>query len=198
MSDPENPERPEGMRVTPEEYDLISKSLTALAEQARTHGQTDVYKAIKRFVVRLQHAVFAGQGVPPERMARLTRAVEKALVADNRDKAAVALSAMIAAVVRTDADPGHTIALNIAPVLVSFVSSVAAVNQAAIAAHTLTKFHERLKTEHDAFEEHGWPKKPADALEYAATLAAFCAAEFKRGADPFQPPANDAPEGEPN
>ena len=130
MSDTEAPERPDGMVVSPDEYDLISRPLVAMAEEARKHGQTDAYTGIKKFVVRMKQAVFAGEGVPDDTMERLTAAVEKALCSNDLEHARVSISAMLAAVVRMDPNPGHTIALHLAPTFVRFVTSVAAASQA--------------------------------------------------------------------
>ena len=188
------PVRPEGLVVSEKDYDLISAPLVAMAEEANKHGQTELYTAIKRFVVRLQQAVFNGSGVPEETLQRMLSRVSDALCNNDMGGARVAISAMLAAVVRMDPDPGHTIALNLAPRLVAFVSSVAAVNQGAIAAQTLTDFAARLETEKAAFEEHGWPDKAEDTLDYVHSLASFCAEELQRGSDPFHP--EDA--GEPN
>ncbi len=189
------PVRPKGLVVSEKDYDLISAPLVAMAEEAGKHGRTELHTAIKRFVVRLKQAVFEGQGVPQETMTRMMGRVSDALCNNDLEGARVAISAMLAAVVRMDPDPGHTIALNLAPKLVAFVSSVAVVNQAAIAAQVLIDFSTRLEAEKAAFEENGWPDKPEETLDYVQSLASFCAEELQRGSDPFHD-SEDA--GEPN
>ena len=176
--------KPPGMVVSEREYDMVSRGLVALAEEAKRNGSTDAYAMLKRFVVRLKQHTFAGKGVPDETLERMTTVIEQSFARQDYDNAKVGVAAMIAAVIRMDPDPAHVIALKLAPTFVQLTLASAAHHQNKIGAGVLRRFAQRLQLERADFESHGWSDPPA-TFDYVAELVEFCAVELDNGVDPF-------------
>lgn len=176
---------PPGMLVSEAEYELVSKALVAMAEQAKAHGETAAYAMIKRFVVRMKQHVFAGTEAQSETMQRLGAKVEGAFASGDYEAARVALVAMLAAIVRMSPDPAREIALHLAPMFVELTTASASRSALAVGSATLTKLHAKLKDDRAGFERDGWTDGPA-TFAYIHDLVDFCAAELAAGCDPFE------------
>lgn len=178
------PKRPKGILVRQDEYDMISQALIAMADQAKKHGQQEAYALIRRFVVRLKQSIFDADGVPEETMRRMADAVEAGLAKQDLQATQVAVAAMLAAVIRQDHDPGHTIARVLAPSFVVLAQRSATTQRGQVAAVTMRQLHERLEAERASFAENGW-SSPEETFDYIVEVVEFCAAELHHGKDPF-------------
>lgn len=177
--------KPPGMIVSEREYDMVSRGLVALAEEAKSNGQTDAYALLKRFVVRLKQHTFAGKGIPDETLERMTKVIDASFASQDYESAKVGVAALLAAVIRMDPDPAHVIALQLAPSFVQLTVASASHHQNKIGAGILRRLAQRLQADREAFEADGWSDPPA-TFDYVCKLVEFCAVELDNGIDPFE------------
>ncbi|MCH9637816.1 MAG: hypothetical protein K0U16_07730 [Gammaproteobacteria bacterium] len=180
---------------------MLSQALIAIADQAKKHGAADAYHLIRRFVVRLKQSVFEGQGVPEDTLQKMVDAVQAGFASQDYNSAQRAVAALLAAVIRQDADPAHTIAVALAPAFMNMALSSAAGASTQIGAAVLRKMHERFEEDRAGFEENGW-SSAKETFDYLAETIEFCAAEIEQGRDPFDsvaegPAPEDDPEDDP-
>ncbi len=183
--DDDTPKRPLGLTPSEREYDIVSRGLVALAEEAKRSGQTDAYAALKRFVVRLKQHTYAGKGVPDETLERMTKVIDASFARQDYEDAKVGVAALLAAVIRMDPDPAHVIALQLAPSFVQLTVASAAHHQNKIGSGVLRRLAQRLESDREAFETDGWSDPPT-TFDYVRELVEFCAVELDNGVDPFE------------
>lgn len=173
-----------GLRCSPEEYEFISAILVANADEAKRRGNTDAYSALKRFCVRLKHSTFLGEEIESSTIENLGVRVEQAFAEGDYGKAEVAISSLLAAMIRMHADPASEIATQLAPSLVRLTNESAAAQQGRIGAAALERLSAKLLEERSGFAADGWPS-PEETLFYAIKFIEYCAAELHSGGNPF-------------
>ena len=183
---------PQPLLVSEAEYDVISQALVAMAEQAQSHGNTDAYALIKRFVVRMKNAVFVGGGMDWETVTKLVSKIEEDLSVGNFKLAQGAIGGLIVAVARTTHDPAFEISEHLAPMLLRMILLSAKTAQQQIGAAVLRKLHDKMETERSFFDQKGKKHTSLQTFAYLHDMVEFCAEELQHGIDPFEEETADA------
>jgi hypothetical protein len=110
---PVNPIVEQGLLLTPEEYEVVSAGLFALAQQAQGRkGAKHVHlgQLLQGVLVRLQNAQCQGNGLPDEILKLFDQRIAAAYETGSIEPLARAIRDLIAATFRADADAAHKVA----------------------------------------------------------------------------------------
>ncbi len=175
-----NPIADHGLLLTPREYDVLSKVVAAFAEQSKK-TEPAISKLLIHVLGRMAQAQQAPNGLRTDQLKHYEASIHEAFQKHDDRALSIAVQNLIAATVRTDADPAQKVASYLLELVALLLTA-----QAKHGAITLQKLVTMLDDAIHAWEGDGWP----DAKGVAAWIRDVVAVgieNLEAGDDPWPP-----------
>lgn len=173
-----NPISDQGLLLTPREYDVVSKVIAAFAEQSKT-SEPAISKLLIRVLGRMGQAQQAPNGLRDDQLKHYESVIHEAFASHDERALTIAVQNLIAATVRTDADPAQKVAQYLLQLIAVLLTA-----QAKHGAATLRRLLTLLDDAMHAWEGDGWPDAKGVAA-WIRDVVAVGADNLGDGDDPW-------------
>ncbi len=173
-----NPIAEQGLLLSPREYDVLSKVVAAFAEQSKTAEPT-VSRLLIRVLGRMGQAQQAPAGLRDDQLQHYQAQIHDAFAKQDERALAQSVENLVAATVRTDADPAQKVARYLLELVAQLL-----VAQARHGAATLRRLSAMLDDATQAWGGEGWPDAKGVAA-WIRDVVAIGADNLEDGEDPW-------------
>lgn len=173
-----NPIAEQGLLLNPREYDVLSKVVAAFAEQSKTSDPA-ISRTLIRVLGRMGQAQQAPAGLRDDQLKHYESVIHDAFARHDERALTCGVENLIAATVRTDADPAQKVARYLLELVALLLTA-----QAKHGSATLRRMQAMLDEAIAAWGADGWPDAKGVAA-WIRDLLTVGADNLDEGEDPW-------------